>query len=158
MMSEILGLSNIYIDSILKSCKTYLGIYSSDNIPKTLKNSLGCIVVNLSPEGTIGSHFITIILERKQVLYIDSLGRECQISTIQDFLKCTDRVVFYQSRAMQLPFSPYCGFYCMLVVTNYEIYYEWTNPFKEEMKNNDSQCIILLCKNVRKIRNKEVDP
>lgn len=150
-MNDFFGLSNIYIDSILRSCSSYLGIYSSDNIPNNLKKSLGCLIVNLSPEGTLGSHFITIILEEKRTLYIDSLGRKCQISTLQDFLESTHKEVFYQSRAMQLSSSSYCGFYCMLVVTHYELYCEWTNPFKEERKNNDLQCIFLLCTNIKKI-------
>lgn len=156
---DIFGLSNIYIDSKLRTiCHNYLGIYSSDNIPSSLSSSNGTLICNLSPQGTIGSHFITIILAPKAVYYIDSLGRSCSNSTIKNFLKMTNRPIFFQSEPMQLPHSSYCGFYCMLVVTMYALKNEWRNPFRQKNVNNDLKCLFLLSMIIRELRNTRLDP
>lgn len=152
-MSDLLGLSNLYIDDILKqACKEYLGIFSCDNIPPSLKDRQGSIVVNLSPSRSLGTHFITILLLPRKVLYIDSLGEKCETAEILQFLTLTDRPIFYQSEPMQKAQSSYCGFYCMLVVTQYELSGQWTNPFTTKNNDNDVLCIYLLCHNLQKLK------
>ena len=151
-MSDLFGLSNVYIDDILRQkCKKYLGIFSSNTIPSSLKNVSGSLIVNLSPAHSWGSHFVTILLLADRVLYVDSLGKKCENPSILQFLISTDRPIFYQSSSMQRPDSSFCGFYCMLVVTHFEIFDKWSNPFQEE-NNNDVMCIFLLCHNLQKLK------
>lgn len=151
-MSDLFGLSNLYIDNILKpSCKKYLGIFACDNIPPSTKNKCGSIIVNLAPAASLGTHFITILLLEDRVFYIDSLGKKCDVSHILEFLAPTKKPIFYQSVPMQEPQSSFCGFYSMLVVTHYELTKQWKNPFKKTT-NNDVLCIYLLCQNLQKLK------
>lgn len=151
-MSDIFGISNLYIDNILKQdCKKYLGIYSCDNIPSFLKDACGSLVVNLSPAESLGTHFITVLLLQDHVLYVDSLGKKCENPHILQFLSSSNKPLYYQSIPMQRPQSSFCGFYCMLVVTQYEMNGQWSNPF-EKNKDNDVSCIFLLCHNLQKLK------
>ena len=151
-MSDLLGISNLYIHDILKrDCENYLGIFSCDNIPSSLTTVCGSLVVNLSPAGSLGTHFITILLLKDHVLYVDSLGKKCENVHINQFLFSTQKLLFYQSIPMQQPNSPLCGFYCMLVVTEFELSKHWSNPF-EKNNDNDVLCIFLLCHNLQKLR------
>lgn len=152
-MNDLFGLSNIYIDDQLRpECSKYLGIYSSDNIPQHLSIKLGTLIANLSPEGTLGSHFITIILLPSKILYIDSLGQKCKNVNICNFMNSCEKPVYYQSECMQDSESSYCGFYAMLVVTTYELTSRWKNPFKKNCKTNDFRCIRLLSDNMKKLK------
>lgn len=152
-MSDILGLSNLYINDILqRQCEKYLGIFSCDNIPLSIKDKEGSFIVNLSPENSLGTHFVTILLKNNEIFYIDSLGKRCENQLILNFLSRAGRPVFYQSEAMQDAQSAYCGFYCMLVVTQYELTEQWINPFHARKNDNDVLCIFLLCHNLQKLR------
>ena len=81
-------ISNFYIADVLQPrCKYFKGVYSSNTMPpKLIKLKRFIIICNLSQEGTKGSHWVTIVKQDKNVLYIDSLGLPCLSKDIQKFL------------------------------------------------------------------------
>lgn len=159
---DIFGLSNIQIDGWMRRlCDRYQGTFSCNNIPFSLCNKTGSLIVNLAPWGSVGTHFISILLDHDCVYYIDSLGGKCENSDIKEFLIACNRPVYYQEIAMQSSDSAYCGFYSMLIVTTYEMEKKWTNPFNEKndkIEKNDAKCLVLLSRNMYMLRNRKMDP
>ena len=137
------GISNHYIESILKPlCADFRGVFSADTIPtQLLQCKTFSIICNLSNVRQLGSHFITIIVQSKRVLYLDSLGLPCVVGEISTFLEKLRKPVFYNSQQIQDYKSKFCGFYCILFVLHFG------NPSvplvfeKEELLVNDLSCI-----------------
>lgn len=143
---EAEGITNVYIDSILKSCSYYRGIYSCDTIPKNLCDidHFG-IVCNLSKEEETGTHFISIIVFPKYVFYIDSLSGTCLNPDINKFLASLQKPVFFNSKTIQSPSSLFCGFFAILFILYFEAYRNFKLQFDSELNNNDKICIKYLC-------------
>ena len=49
------------------------GVYSRDNLPKTIKNG---VYVNLDQYTNIGTHWIALYVKNNEVIYFDSFGVE----------------------------------------------------------------------------------
>ena len=81
------GISNIYIDDLMKkiSC-SFKGTFSIDKIP-TYKDEKFSIIVNLSKENEKGTHFIGIMSSKDTIIYFDSYGIEHINLTIEKYLK-----------------------------------------------------------------------
>ena len=81
------GISNIYIDDLMKkiSC-SFKGTFSIDKIP-TYKDEKFSIIVNLSKENDEGTHFIGITSSKDTIIYFDSYGIEYINLTIEKYLK-----------------------------------------------------------------------
>ena len=79
------GISNIYIDDLMKkiSC-SFKGTFSIDKIP-TYKDEKFSIIVNLSKENEEGTHFIGIMSSKDTIIYFDSYGIEHINLTIKIF-------------------------------------------------------------------------
>ena len=60
------------------------GVYSRDNLPKTIKN--GAYVINLDEYADVGTHWITLYLKNKEVIYFDSFGVEHVPKEIKRFI------------------------------------------------------------------------
>ena len=57
------GISNIYIDHLMdKISYSFRGTFSADNIPK-FEDRWFSLIINLSNEGQIGSHFIALFIK-----------------------------------------------------------------------------------------------
>ena len=68
------SISNIYIDQLMKKISwSFRGTFSCNNIP-IFNDENFSLIVNLSREGEIGTHFIAIIISSNQILYFDSFG------------------------------------------------------------------------------------
>ena len=61
-----------------------MGVYSRDNLPKTIKN--GAYVINLDEYSDIGSHCIVLYVNNKSVTYFDSFGVEHIPKEIKKFI------------------------------------------------------------------------
>ena len=68
------GISNIYIDDLMKkiSC-SFRGTFSIDKIP-IFKDDAFSIIVNLSKENEKGTHFIGISLLKNVIEYLNELS------------------------------------------------------------------------------------
>lgn len=141
------GISNHYIESILQpTCQDFRGVFSSNNIPKYLQNSVKfSIVCNLSKIGELGSHFITIISQPNYVAYIDSLGLPCSVLEINKFLHKLEKPIYFNKTQIQDTSSTFCGFFCILFVLHFSIS---STPIKfdnEDLCLNDAFCIEQIC-------------
>ena len=112
MMSN-LGISNIYINNLMKKFNiSFLGTYSSNNIPYISKNNVS-IICNLSSFREKGSHFIAIYFFSDKILYFDPYGGKCYNKYISKYLKLYNNKVAYSNIQTKSFKSNYCGFYCI---------------------------------------------
>ena len=146
-MSKMISspLTNIEIETYLNTlnCKYFKGVFSADNIPN-LKPPFS-IIVNLSKYNEIGSHFVTILADKKCICYIDTFGISCFINSIYQFLHSFELNIFYNISTIQNIQSQGCGYYCILFVLYYENIIK--NPIQWNLKHtnlNDKLCLYYL--------------
>lgn len=140
------GLTDMYINSVLKkTCKSYEGCFSSDNIPSKLSaNKHANIIVNLSPYDRPGTHFITIILKPEHVLYFDSLGNPCTNGNIFRFMKSCDRPIIINNLQVQHPLSNFCGFFCMAMCLYHDRSRDMFLNFSTDLYKNDDLAVFYV--------------
>ena len=142
-----MGLTNIEISRYLYArTLDFRGVFSADNIDQSLATEKDgySIICNLSKVSEKGTHFVCIIGRPTYMIYIDSLGLPCRSESIAAFLKSTARSLFYNTRTIQDPLSPFCGFYCIL----FTLLFDSGMPnkigsvvFTSDYANNDRKCI-----------------
>ena len=67
-------LTNFEISEYYKNEPKFIGVYSRDNLPKTIKK--GAYVMNLDEYENIGTHWIALFVKPKYTVYFDSFGVE----------------------------------------------------------------------------------
>ena len=60
------------------------GVFSRDNLPKTIKN--GAYVINLDEYADVGTHWIALCAKNNEVIYFDSFGVEHVPKEIKRFI------------------------------------------------------------------------
>ena len=118
--TEVGGISNIYIDSILSKLPLlWNGVYSSDNIPQSLLRGANnfIIVVNFSRANTSGSHFITFCRLNRKYIFLDSMATPPSAlpPDIRSILS-NKSIIYLFKYPIQDIISHYCGFYCIYFV------------------------------------------
>ena len=93
-------LTNFEIQACYKNEPKFNGVYSRDNLPKTIKNG-GGYVINLDEYADIHTHWIALYLKNNEVIYFDSCGVEHVPKEIERFIghKNTNSVM--------------CGYFCI---------------------------------------------
>lgn len=151
--SEDDGLSNIYIDRLLNKIglRRYRGTFSCNNIPSSIaKLPHFSIICNLDKVGEEGSHFVTVVGQPEQILYMDPLALPCTNPSIAKFIEEAQlqgkRSLKEQKRQIQHPLSKYCGFYCMLYTLYYECDKHNIEPefYQKNLLANDSRCFLYM--------------
>ena len=67
-------LTNFEIREYHENESRFNGVYSRDNLPKTIKK--GAYVINLDEYADLGTHWIALYVKKKKVIYFDSFGVE----------------------------------------------------------------------------------
>ena len=67
-------LTNFEIKEYYENESRFNGVYSRDNLPKTIKN--GKCVINLGKYADIGTHWIALYVKSTEVIYFDNFGVE----------------------------------------------------------------------------------
>ena len=67
-------LTNFEISEYYKNEPKFNGVYSRNNLSKTIKK--GAYVINLDEYENIGTHWIALFVKPKYVVYFDSFGVE----------------------------------------------------------------------------------
>ena len=67
-------LTNFEIEEYYESEPRFNGVYSRDNLPKTIKS--GPYIVNLDEYANTGTHWIALYVKNNEVTYFDSFGVE----------------------------------------------------------------------------------
>ena len=85
------------------------GVYSRDNLPKTIKN--GAYVINLDEYEDVGTHWIAFYVKNNEVIYFDSFGIQHVPKEIKKFIghKNTKTNIF----RIQADNSVMCGYFCI---------------------------------------------
>ena len=85
------------------------GIYSTDNLPNKIKD--GAYVINLDEHSDIGTHWIALYVNYKDITYFDSFGGEHIPKEIKAFIKNKD--IKANIFRMQAYNSIMCGYFCI---------------------------------------------
>ena len=85
------------------------GVYSRDNLPKTIKN--GAYVINLGEYSDIGTHWIALYVNNKTVTYFDSFGIEHIPTEIIKFIN--DKNIIASIFRIQAYDSVMCAYFCI---------------------------------------------
>ena len=67
-------LTNLEIKEYYENEPRFNGVYSRDNLPKTIK-VVAC-VINLDRYADVGTHWIALNVKNNEVIYFDSFGVE----------------------------------------------------------------------------------
>ena len=144
------GISNIYIDHLMdKISYSFRGTFSADNIPK-FEDRFFSLIINLSNEGQIGSHFIALFITDNEIIYFDSFGSLRINAVIEDYLKSYRKPILYTQNQIQHLFSSHCGFFCISFIICMENMIPLETFFKmfykKELYLNDFICVdIITC-------------
>ena len=77
-------LTNCEIQEYYKAESRFNGIYSRDNLPKTIKN--GAYVIHLDEYANVGAHWIALYLKNNEITYFNSFGVEHVPKEIKKFI------------------------------------------------------------------------
>jgi len=91
----------------------FIGVFSSNNIPSSVKRKNFCFIANTMRKGTKGEHWIACFSDEPNVIeYFDSFAEEPNCEMRQSLLANYSKIK--QNRfVLQSPFSDTCGHYCI---------------------------------------------
>ena len=103
------SLTNFEIKQYYENEPRFNGVYSRDNLPKTIKN--GAYAINLDEYADIGTHWIALYVNNNEVIYFDSFGMEHIPKEIKRFIghKNIKTNIF----RIQADNSIMCGYFCI---------------------------------------------
>ena len=102
-------LTNFEISEYYKNEPRFNGVYSRDNLPKTIKK--GAYVINLDEYTDIGTHWIALYVKNNEVIYFDSFGVEHIPKEINKFIGNKDiKANIFRLQAYD---SIMCGYFCI---------------------------------------------
>ena len=150
--------SNHWIESMLKDIPTFLGVYSSDEIPCPTYFPSSCIL-NFSGKNYIGTHFIVLLYNRNYCTYFDPLNLDFISKIILDFMETyfsyNIRIIRFK---VQHDLSNFCGLYCMFVCLiqyqNKHILPFLHKTFPSPKLSNDEKVVDILCRQIHDFYNK----
>ena len=130
-------LTNFEIREYYKNEARFNGVYSRDNLPKTIKK--GAYVINLDEYEDAGTHWIALYVKNKKVVYFNSFGVEHVPKEIIKFIKNKD--IIANIFRLQAHDSIMCRYYCIEFI-NYMLkgktLLDYTNLFSpNDFKKND---------------------
>ena len=67
----------------MKISLDFNGVYSRDNLPKTIKNE--AYIINFNEYAYVGTHWIAFYVKNNEVIYFDSFGVEHVPKEIKKF-------------------------------------------------------------------------
>ena len=102
-------LTNFEIKQYYKNEPRFNGVYSRDNMPKTIKN--GAYAISLDEYADVGTHWINLCVKHNEVIYFESFGVEHVPKEIQKLIghKNMKTNIF----RMQADNSIMCGYICI---------------------------------------------
>ena len=130
-------LTNFEISEKFKNQPRFNGVYSRNNLPKTIKK--GAYVINLDEYKNTGTHWVALFVKPKYTVYFDSFG----IEHIPKEIKLTigNKEIKANIFRIQAYDSIMCGYYCIEFI-NYMLegktLLDYTNLFSPNyFKKND---------------------
>ena len=147
-------LTNIEINEYFKNEPRFNGVYSRNNLPKTIKK--GAYVINLGEYENTGTHWVALFVKPKYTVYFDSFGIEHIPKEINKFINNdttkSSAIARIKSNIFRIQAydSIMCGYFCIEFI-NYMLkgktLLDYTNLFSpNDFKKND-QVIKRIFKN-----------
>ena len=138
-------LTNIEISEYYKNEPRFNGVYSRNNLPKTIKK--GAYVINLDEYENTGTHWVALFVKTNEAIYFDSFGIEHIPKEINKFINNDTTKSSYLKRIKSNIFriqaydSIMCGYFCIEFI-NYMLkgktLFDYTNLFfPNDFKKND---------------------
>ena len=139
-------LPNIEINEYYINEPRFNGVYSRNNLPKTIQK--GAYVINLDEYENTGTHWITLFFKTNEAIYFDRFGIEHIPNEINKFIG--NKNIKSNIFKLQAYDSIMCGYYCIEFI-NYMLkgktLLDYTNLFSpNDFKKND-QIIKRIFKN-----------
>ena len=102
-------LTSFEIQNIYENESRFNGVYSRDNLPKTIKN--GAYVINLDEFEDVGTHWIALYVQNDEITYFDSFGVEHVPKEIKRFVGHEN--IKTNIFRIQEDNSIMCGYFCI---------------------------------------------
>ena len=139
-------LTNFEISEYYKNEPRFNGVYSRNNLPKTIKK--GAYVINLDEYENMGTHWVALFVKPKYTVYFDSFGIEHIPKEIKHAIG--NKKIKVNIFRLQAYDPIMCGYYCIEFI-NYMLksktLLDYTNLFSpNDFKKND-QIIKRIFKN-----------
>ena len=139
-------LTNIEINEYYKNEPRFNGVYSRNNLPKTVKK--GAYVINLDEHENAGTHWVSLFVKPKYTVYFDSFGVEHIPKEINKFIG--NSAIKSNIVKMQAYDSIMCGYFCIKFI-NYmlkgQTLLDYTNLFSPNNFKKNDQIIRRIFKN-----------
>ena len=101
--------TNFEINDYYKNEPKFNGVFSRNNLPKTLRK--GAYVINLDEYDDIGTHWIALYYDKNAVVYFDNFGVEHIPDEIMKFIKNYDIIInIFRIQAYD---SIMCAYFCI---------------------------------------------
>ena len=130
-------LTNFEIQKYYQNQPRFNGVFSRNNLPKTIKN--GAYVINLDENADVGTYWIASFCNRNEILYFDSFGVEHVSEEIKKFVRNKNIIAnIFREQAND---SVMCGYFCigfidfMLAGKKLPYYTSFFSPY--DFKKND---------------------
>ena len=103
------SLTNFEIKEYYENEPRFNGVYSRDNLPKTIKN--GAYVINLHECTDVSTHWIALYVKNNEIIYFHNFGVEYVPKEIKTFIghKNTKTNIF----PIPADNSIMCGYFCI---------------------------------------------
>ena len=102
-------LTNFEIQKYYQNELRFNGVYSRDNLSKTIKN--GAYVINLDEYPDVGTHWIALYCKNIEITYFDSFGVEHVPKEIEKFI--SRKNIKTNIFRIQSNNSIMCGYFCI---------------------------------------------
>ena len=142
------GISNVYIDKLMEKISiSFNGTFSIDNIP-VFNDDVFSIIINLSKQNEIGTHFIAVYVLENKIIYFDSFGNQLNNSSLKRYLKKYEKSIIFSNIQLQNLLSSHCGFFCIAFILCIENNITLDNFLKKfyrkKLHLNDYICVEII--------------
>ena len=103
-------LTKFEIQEYYQNERRFNGVFSRDNLPNSIKN--GAYVINLDEYRDIGTHWVALYVNNKNIIYFGSFGVEHIPKEIIKFISNNKKIItnIYRIQAYD---SILCGYFCI---------------------------------------------
>ena len=102
-------LTNFEIQQYFRDEPKFNGVYSRDNLPKTI--NYVAYVINLDEYADVGTHWIALYVQNNEITYFDSFGVEHVLKEIKKFIE--NKNIKTNIFRIQVDNSILCGYFCI---------------------------------------------
>ena len=106
-------LTNFETQEYFKNEPKFNGVFSRNNLPKTIKK--GAYVINLDNSKNTGTHWVVLFVKSNEMIYFDSFGVEHIPKEIKEFIKNKDIKTNLFRICLECN-SVMCGYFCILFI------------------------------------------